>query len=311
MAGRFPLILFVTLLGCAATGPSDPVVRPLTRIDPKWVSGDAALRLQADGRFNLSNLVTPEAGESGEQAAQSLATAVVHSLANSVGGLREFVEQRHGAQLDFVALIACTRTLWQRSPWILPTDEGPLHLRNAIGSRFWFSFCTPSGERAMFQQVAAQTAATIATDGHINFPGGSGNDFASYGIPLDGGWELSPEVAVEALIHAVPRKVAIVGEFTGCPFSIPPCAGGDGYVWHLYVDRPIRIRRKNDMVELDVVDFYVEASRTSNAPLRILIPDRLQPPDQWLSGPGINGPDSVWVVRRGPVRFSSIDVIGK
>jgi hypothetical protein len=254
----FAALAVVGLTGCNSTGPTDSLPRPLTRVDPDWVVGDAASRLQADGRLDLSYLIAPEGNDLGESAARTLATTVVRLVGTSAGNLRQTIEEEHGAGLDF-----------------------------------------------------AQSAVTVTNDGKFNIPGGSGNDFATYGIPLSGRWELSPEVAVQALVQAMPRKVKEIGEFTGCPYSIPPCLGGAGYVWHLYVDQPIRVRRNSDMVELDAAEFYVEASQNSDAPLLVMVPEAIQPPDQWLHGPFTGGPDSVWVARRGPVRFSTIDVIGQ
>jgi hypothetical protein len=274
--------------------------------------GDAASRLQADGRFDLSFLIAPERNDLGESAARNLATGILRLVGTSAGNLRQTIEEEHGAGLDFASLAPCSRTLWQRSPWDLPFEGGPHYLRNAAGNRYWFMFCTASGVPALFQQMAAQSAVTVTTDGKLSIPGGSGGDFATFGIPLSGRWELSPEVAVQALVQVMPRKVKEIGEFTGCPYSIPPCMGGAGYVWHLYVDRPIRVRRNSDMVELDAADFYVEASRNSDAPLLVMVPEAIQPPDQWLHGTSATGgTDSVWVARRGPVRFSTIDVIGQ
>jgi hypothetical protein len=273
--------------------------------------GDAASRLQADGRFDLSYLIAPEGSDLDESAARTLATAFVRLVGTSAGNLRQTIEEEHGAGLDFASLAPCSRTLWQRSPWDLPFDDGAHYLRNTVGNRYWFMFCTPSGVPALFQLVAAQSAVTVSNDGKFIIPSGSGGDFAIFGIPLSGRWELSPEVAVQALVQAMPRKVKEIGEFTGCPYSIPPCLGVAGFVWHLYVDRPIRVRRNSDMVELDAADFYVEASRTSDTLLSVMVPEAIQPPDQWLHGPFTGGPDSVLVARRGPVRFSTIDVIGQ
>jgi len=304
----FTILLAALLAGCGATEPSTN--RPLTRVDPSWVTGEAALRLQPNGRFDLADLVNPEGGDITEAAARDLATFVVHLLATAVGNLAVVVQEDHGAPLDFTSLASCSRTLWQRSPWI-PSDTGPHYLKNAIGSHYWFLFCTQSGTLALFQEVAARSGATLSSDGHLSVPSGSGNDFATFGIPLAGWYEMSPEVAVDALVHALPRKVAAIGEFTGCPLSVPACFGADGFVWHLYIDRPIRVRRRSDLGELDVVDVYVTANQTLTGSLKVLIPELAQPPDQWLYDSSVSAQDSVWIMRRGPVRFSEIDVIGQ
>lgn len=298
-----PLCTLV-LAACSSTGPS--TVRPLTRIDPIWVTGRAAARLQPNGRFAIGDLVSPESGELAQTQAADLATVVVHDLASGVGGLAEAVQQQHGGSLDFRSLSRCNRVLWQKYPWVVAAN-GPQYLRNAYGNHFWFEFCTSSGVSALFQEVAANSGATVS-NGSLVLPSGSGNDFFTSGIPLDGSWEVSPEVAVAALVQVLPRKVESIGDFTGCPLSTPPiCSGREGYLWQLYVDRPIRVRRKSDQSELETTEFYLDASRASGITLRVMVPEAVQPTDQWWHGTT----DSVLIVRRGPVLFSPVDVIGQ
>jgi hypothetical protein len=306
------VVVFFSASGCSSTEPDSAT--PLTRIDPAWVTGSAASHLQANGRFDLDFLLTEEAGDISLSAARTQAIAVLHMIAHSVGGLREFLEERHGGPLDFDRLVPCMRTMVQRYPWQIVGTGGVEYLRNAVGNFFWFQICTPDGQQAIWEVISGHSGVTIDSNGTLQYPSNHGNEFFSWGIPSNGEWELSPEVAIEALVQVVPRRVATIGEFGGCPVSISPCQGAiplGAYVWHLIVESPIRVRRTSDLGELEVTDFYVGASSSPGARPEVLIPEAAQPADQWLPGPNASGPDSVLVHRRGPVLFSRITVIGR
>lgn len=300
-------------LGCADE-PTSPSDRFFAIVEPSWVVGAAAMGLGSDGRFDYVDPLPAVPGELSRDGAGELAAAAVRFVAGSVGGGREYVEQEHGALIDWARLVPCGRRVIP--VWTNLSDPGesvPQYARTALGPEYQFEFCSPQGWPAVQSRVYVRSLARVRADGGIDFPEPNGDNFLVSGIPARPTVDLSPEYAVGLVFRRLGIRVAEIPEADGCLLSIPVCHPVIGRHWKMRLETRLRVRRASgQMFETDEV--FTQAGYGSLQPGVVYIAAEPQPLSAWhfferRDSLGVTSLDSVLVSIVRPIRLELFDLI--
>lgn len=247
------MALLSSFLGAACdqsavtTGPA--LVSPDVRAH---VAGEAAENLTAEGKFVLP----PPRQEPFPQisAAEAAEQAVVHM--RMFGPLvRKYLEEQHGAPLDFARLEADPRVYYATTPYeqTIPPDFHP-GLRKNLGP-YYLVVLRSSGRPVLSVAVSAYNTDFVVRNGELHFPVNHGNNFMPQGAHV--GREFSMPVSPE-------RAVQIVAEATGARVVAVPALSlpQQTYVpqfarWRIALDRPVRVRGVETGQVRDVRELYV------------------------------------------------------
>jgi hypothetical protein len=283
------LLLSLLVLGCDdSSGPGEDE----PGVPREWVTGAAAQALDASGHF-IFDPMPAAAGELSREQAAAVANAFFTTLRNSVGNLKEALEEQHGRAIDFAALTMCGRVIPVSAPF-LPSPLRPeaQYARNLMAARYAFEFCEGTQAKAVGLEVAVTAGVTVAHDGTLQFPDFPiiyGNEFLVFGIPARlqfgpnivlGLWALTPEAAVKALYLRVHTPVQTVPRATGCMWAVTPCQAKGARHWRLETAEPVAIRRQGSPAEELAQVFYVQIGESAGAQEAggVYVPSLVQPP---------------------------------
>lgn len=132
-----PSLLGLATLACSTSAPSNDL---RVRVDPRWVSGEAAKAVGADGFFAFPP-PPPGVGELPRGSLTALADAAIAFVGGSVGGLREQIEINHGAPIDFGSLRRCGRVLRRATNFADPGQSTPHYVRTPLGPSDFVDYC--------------------------------------------------------------------------------------------------------------------------------------------------------------------------
>ena len=157
-------------LGCAGE-PTSPSAHFFATVEPSWVVGAGATELGPDGRFDYRDPLPPVLGELSREGAAELASAAVRFVGGSVGGGKAYVEQEHGAPIDWARLVPCgRRVIPVRTNLSDPGESVPHYARTALGPEYQFEFCSPQGWPTVQSRVYTRSLARVRAAGGIAFP---------------------------------------------------------------------------------------------------------------------------------------------
>lgn len=282
------------------------------RVDPHWVTGAALSHLTSDGQLDYSHIEAEFPFEIDRGTAERLGAVYVQTISSFIGAeaIIDYVEEAHGAPIDFGSLVLCRRTLFMRSPYEPVTAEAHGSLLNVTGGEWLMLFCDKNQIPAVIQQVAARTRATVAANGRIVFPQNSGNDFFISGYALSSAIRVltSPETAVRLVYEKTHTRISQLPSILGDIYSMrSPYAGRLGALWIIETEHPVRVVRQGETVSQS--RFYVVFGY-STLPLDVYVDGKTSAPPFWESthlvdGAGHERPDSVLIVPRFPLTVAS------
>ena len=296
------------LAGCdggKVTGP-----RPEADVSP-YVSGSAALALDAGGRFVLPTpappsgvpIVTP-------QRARELTASYVLSFGPS---LERFWKEERGRSVDHRRLHADERYFFASTPYDLVPEGFHPALRRVLGPYYVFRMGSGADPELLVATAAYNNELGINEAGKLDFPPLSGMEFVSMGVALDTlrpghASVLTPEQAVVRAGRATGARVREIPELVQLGHPLGPLFPG----WKLTLDRSVRVRTTDGARAVEVATLYL--GRTQGR--EFLIPATAQPTHLELPALRIGpagedlGPGTIRVaVRTGhPTVFEAVSV---
>lgn len=316
------------LLALLAGGCNDSIgpTREDVAVSPEWVTGPAAAALDASNRFIFAPLPT-RADELSSDQARIMAKAFYTLVANSLGDLKDALEEQHGASINFAAVTPCDRVIPISAPF-LPADipAEAQYVRDAMTARYEVELCQRDVIKAVGLDVSITTKVTVTPEGTLLWPEPpiiTGNDFFTFGIPLrpqilrDGSyglWALSPEAAVHAIYTLLHIPVQTVPEATGCLWFLIPCIEHAARPWRMETAQPVLIRRQGAAEDELAQVFYVQVGLGANTPGGVYVAALVQPSPAYLVYHYVrdqqNVTDSVLLTLSGPLAMDSFTVAG-
>lgn len=263
----------VLVAGCDR--PESPIAGPdeaAPRLS-RFLTGNAATSLDAQGRFSLSEPSAPgnrpiiTAERAGE-----LALSYVRSFGPSLKGAWE---EERGAPIDINTLRADGRILYATTPYgAFPSGFHP-GFETAFGP-YYLVPLTSGGKPVLLVSVAAyNTRTSIDRRGFIERPLYRGNEFVSRGIPVDSTRFrlVSPEEAVTYVGRVTGARISRTPELVRMALPHAPASA----LWKLTIDREVEVRAGPDGARARVREIYVGADRENRLMMSTPRNERFQP----------------------------------
>lgn len=222
-------------------------------MDSRWVVGNALAGLWADGTFDYQGIQPEFSEEISKSQAEEIGLVFARTVPNRGDAVLDYVEEGHGGPVDFSTLELCQRTFFMRSPFEPAPDAVPGAQRNVAGGDWIMILCDRKNVPTAVQMVAARTRGTVS-NGRINFPVNSGNDFFIAGYPLVSTVPVfqSPELAARLVYLRTHTRISEVPSILEDIYTIGPSLGA---FWIVTTESPVRVRRQNTVIETS--RFYV------------------------------------------------------
>lgn len=250
------------------TGPSPPY--PLTQVSPDWVTPEVARLVGPEGRFGEISATPDLPDEIGKDGVIAIMAALNRATRTGTPTSLSFVEQDHGAPINFTRLVPCARALYMQSSFEpLESDRDTPSarmvtelLRGSLNGVWVVPWCDPSGEFVMVHTLTSRTRFFVRTDGTISFDSlGStgGGGWTSSGIPKGSRPPFrSPERAVEMVFGVTGTRVATAPQAV---MNRLPLAGFlSGFLWRMKTDTPVRGRILPSNKPMETREFYTTVS---------------------------------------------------
>ena len=209
---QIPQLVLGMLTALAAVGCDKPVTSsaPTTADIREYVSGAALADLNQSGQFKSAGQKAGEADAIDANVAMEQAVAYARRFGP---GLSSYLEEQHGARVDFVGLTAARRVFYGESPYEMAGNT-TLHLgvKKRHGS-FYFVELRDGDTPVLAVAVSVHNGnITRRPDGSFDFSKLNGNDFFIAGLPLDNSYRLpmAPEAAVELAHKETGKRVTAV-----------------------------------------------------------------------------------------------------
>ena len=304
------------MLGC--DDPSRPTPPFDPRVDPAWVTGEAAAALdRTTGRFNHPAVAGRHVSA---DAARIIAVAAERRVGDAflAGNIRTVLAEERGAPIAFGTLSPCGRPLYVTGPHGSFPVRTPAFLVRAVGPQWAVSLCGRDGKSQLSIGVPDGPISGGIVHGYLVLaPIGGGSDFTTTGVPVRyaSGLPVTAEAAVAAVARSTGRRITRVpvafNQLNDGAGQLPLCAS-----WRVEVDEPVDVRSQvtgniREARELfirniggcfsDVVAMYVAAPT--------------QPPSRRVafsvSAPsGLPTLDSIDVPLTGPTAFERVTIVG-
>jgi hypothetical protein len=288
---------------CGCSNDSVLAPRPWTTSVASYVTGNAAMALDAGGLF------APGSSLAGEMT-RAQAEAYAHAWVTDVGALPEDLEQGRGP-INFDRLRVCRQSVYAESSFEPLDSSVPTFIRGYAGGWWLVALCEGQTVEVSVAIEAIGTGLTL-TNGHIGFlPDSNGGHFFVLGVPgwWDGPVPLSAEHAViEAgratgqLISQVPRLIA--------PSNLrgPPQVA----VWQIDLDSNVVVRgagTAQDAITTQVYEGLLRFAADDDASSTLVIPSPTQPTVQAVGAPF--GQITLTVKPTTPIYFETATVMRK
>lgn len=303
------VIACASAMACDVSNPSPP---KHVRIDPGWVSGAARADVGPDGRFRFQSGLPYAPDEVSRERALELTVALVRTLANSVGNLRESLEEWHGGPIDFALLQPCGPVIPKLGIFESIPSE-PRQVRTDIGNSYVIEMCNRSGLRQVELELFTRTQMMIDEAGYIVWPRPLSAEFVPAGVPRHTTVDLTPEFGARLVNQATGVRIDSVPELDGCLFARAICNAHLGRHWRFHMEDAVTVRvdATGEVVTTRVL--YTQAGQGAYDHTKVYIIAPIQPEGQWfdfLRGvpPEQVTPDSVYVRLVRPIALQSVTV---
>lgn len=231
------MLALVTVLTATSCSVSEPR-QPLDIVDPTWVSGEAAARLDQSGRFPVDRSV-----EAMNAAQISFETAVAQARAwlTTFGPTRmAALSEERGEFIDPGVLSPCERSYYARRTYEEQSTDHPRAVRRPFSPYWLVGLCDRDGRTVILLAVSALNDDVAVVDGQIRLPTGmTGAEFKSFGVPK--GFNhipISPEAAVAIAYAVTGRRVVTVPTLHMPPYGIFTANAR----WRLELESPVRVK---------------------------------------------------------------------
>lgn len=202
------------------------------------VTGAAATALDQDGRIHLP---APARGAERELTAVEAVTFASAWTRDYAPMTRSWLEDTHGAAIDFKTLTSCGRPLYARSAFNAPPQGIPGPYRRIHGPWWLVTFCDAARAPSVSIAVSAWATELTMESGKLRFPRVGGTELVAVGIPVGhvGEYPSAPEVAMEFAARQTGRRVSEVPELvTPLQTDGPPQLAR----WRVTLDGLARVR---------------------------------------------------------------------
>jgi hypothetical protein len=203
------------------------------------VAGEAAAALDDQGRLVIDAEIRATT-EGVPLVSSNRATELAMAFVKSFGpAFQSFWERDRGGPVPLASLRASSRTFPIQTPFDKVPDVGchPATVR-LLGSFYLMTLDTQ--EPVVQMAVSAQTAEySVDSNGDLDGPSRTGNDFIHNAISSNGMWVITPEQAVAVAARATGALVVEVPRLTRRNVSYSPTVA----LWRITFDRDINVRR--------------------------------------------------------------------
>jgi len=261
------------LLACSEKSPTGiPLIQPEKGDLLASVTGRAAAALDASGKFKFVNQSAAQHSEITSGEANDLASVWVHEF----GPLHlRFLQETHGAPINFHTLTKCGRTLYVRNAFTPPSADIPSPYLRPYGPWWLVTMCAQGVVPTVSVAVSAWATELTISNGSIQFPRASGGEFFGIGIPLGqvGEFPSSPEAAATFAAKESGMRVADVPELImSANTDGPPQAAR----WHMKLDKQAKLLGKKSGA-LTVSDVFVGSPQTTKLGIALYVASPDQP----------------------------------
>jgi hypothetical protein len=251
-------IALALLAACDAPETSVTGLRAAPPNIHRFVTGQAAASLGADGRFALAAPAAPDDRPiiSAERAGE-LALASVRTWGPS---LHQAWERERGGPIDLASLRVGGRILFARSPYgKFPDGYHPAFART-YGPYYLVTLYSGPDPVLLITVAAYNEETRIDEKGLVRRPVNSGAEFFSMGLPAQSNeFQLvSPEAAVEEVGRVTGARVTATPELVRLGMPYHPATA----VWKLSLDRDIPVQARGKGTTHRVRELYVGPVRS-------------------------------------------------
>lgn len=316
-------VLVTGVQGCADRPAANVVApQPDARRVVASLTGEIAVALDASGKFRLPK--PPRQGPY-DEIPEEQAVAMARAWARQYGGHHAtFLQEMHGAPIDFQRISPCGRTLYARSSFQPPRPEIPAPSRRAFGPWWLVTMCSAAGTPQVSLAVSAWATDTRVENGKVVFPFHHGGEFFPLGIPIGhtGEYPTSPEMAATSIAEEMGRRIAAVPELVApSPDNGPP----QGARWILRLDRSGTVATaKSGSIQTERLFFGREDLRDRGGAVPFLAsPEQPESvPFHWSTVPSRGESEDAFQARRQtmtdqasrrvdtPIRFDRVSIVG-
>lgn len=306
------VVSMITLYAC--TDPTGSDAPMYTRVDPQWVTGEAATSVNTvTGLFELAE---PLGRALARTRAESLGVAYVRMIAEpwNLQLSRAGPERDRGAPISWSSLRLCSRTTLSVGPLDNIDPVVPSRIRREYVSHWAVPLCGSDGVQLSVGVSDSPTSLTVVNSAltWTDFDSVVGM-FSLTGVPerFPLGLPMTPEDAVRHVFEATGARVTSVP----MPFNqhssnyigeLPLCAS-----WRLALDRPVSARRESDGTMAPTTEVYVRRYPLCFSPsTAFFVASAGAPSAFWfLFRPSQSELyDSVLVIPTGPIEFHRVSV---
>jgi hypothetical protein len=240
------IILAAVLAACA----SDQIVNaPDSKLDPKYVTGEALAALQRNGEIRIPDLHATDGTEIDETRAFELSRAYMHDY---VPLALELYEEDRGASIDLAALTPCPRAFYVAGNYDLASDVVSNVGRKVLSGHWLVSYCNRERVPIISISLSALAVDVSIIEGPIEMPNPGGN-FITFGVTVGvTAVPPSPESAIEAVAILTGRKVSKVPQLVPAHFPFSPQVAK----WHITLDDSVDIRGVTSGTHERTADLY-------------------------------------------------------
>lgn len=222
----------IVLTSCAAPEQTGPHQAPEALAAS--VTGEAARRLGADGRFILPAPQVENYSVLSEAEARGAAEYAARNLASLAGPL---LRSQHGSPIHWASLTVCGPSYYAQSPFTSLPGNLPDAALHYLGSHWVVAVCSSDGRATLSIAVAAGAVEIREMPGGWFIPPGA---IRMVGIPptWEGALPVSPEGAVILAAERSKAKVATVPVlYAPNPFDAFP----QGAYWRFEMDATVEL----------------------------------------------------------------------
>ncbi len=293
------------LSGCRSYEPGEPA---RVRVERAWVAAAALSDLGPDGRFRFLQPHRVHEYELGRDDAIRLATAVVRANAHVVGGTRQFLEEGHGAPIDFEQIRVCGAVLPNHSV-LEAAPYPPRYIATSLGDSYLVTFCSKDGVGQVEVEMYVRSEIVLHGDGTIEYPHPFGTEHFQRPLPLDSDVDLSAEFGARLVFETTQTRIDSVPEVEGCLLVLSMCGGAQGRHWRFHLERPVSVQLTSGGERFSTQVLYTQAGFGSNDRFGLYVPHSVQPSPMWLPYLTEVGTDSTLLSLRRPIALQRVEIV--
>ena len=306
------LSILALIFSLACEGPTEPGTPQRIRVQPAWVTGEAAAavdpvsrQFRFPDRHEYVSLVS----------AESLAVAVARFYAQFGvdGSGPSWIAKDRGGPVHFNALQVCGRAVYSLSPFGSFPPAVPGWARRGLGPQWAIALCADGTNAELSVGVPDNPMDVRLENGRIIFRQfGGGSDFTATGVPIRyaSGLPLTAEEAVATIFQATGRLVNRVPVAFNGFHAFPLCSS-----WKIEIDQPVRVKSESGAITETREFFMQHVPACFSSETGFFIAAAQQPSADWVLFPkdttGTSRDmtlDSAQVSLTGPVKFERVTI---